>query len=223
MTDSLFVDDSKTSFRNKVKSKFNPQVIKTLVNNKGKEIVKLTFMSPLPPPIPAKSSKEVNEISKYFKKNEKQPQKKSYVQASLYKSNSSTIAMDTLKIKETFPHLQNKKIDQVQKIINRDNSKLKPHLNMTTKGSSQKQVTIPINNEVTKRYLKDVSMHIININHVLKNIKSNIITNFICVDDKEIITTTNNVASPSNLQEIEKCVKNLLTNDVEQISSPRLP
>ena len=93
---------------------------------------------------------------------------------------------------------------------------------MTTKGPSQKQVIIPINNEVAKRYLKNVSTHIININYVLKNIKSNIITNFIHVDDKEIVITTNNVASPSNLQEIKKCIKNSLTNNMKQISSPRL-
>ena len=111
---SLFVDNSKTSFRNKVKSKFNPQVIKTPVNNKEKEIVKPTFISPLSPPIPAKLPKEVNKISRYFKKNEKQPQKKSYAQvSSLSKSNSSNIAMDTLKIKETFSYLHNKKINQV--------------------------------------------------------------------------------------------------------------
>ena len=102
--DSLFVDYSKTSFRNKVKSKFNPQVIKTPVNNKGKEIVKLTFVISLSSPIPAKSPKEVNKISKYFKKKVKQPQKKSYAQvSSLSKSNLSNIAINTLKIKEMFP------------------------------------------------------------------------------------------------------------------------
>jgi len=36
-------------------------------------MAKPTFISPLPLPILAKLSKEVNEISKYFKKNEKQP------------------------------------------------------------------------------------------------------------------------------------------------------
>ena len=52
-----------------------------------------------------------------------------------------------------------------------------------------------MNNEVAKRYLKDMSMHIININCALKNIKSNVIADFICVDDKGIIITTNNVAN----------------------------
>jgi len=107
--------------------------------------------------------------------------------------------MNILKIKEMFPHLYNKKINQIQKIINGDNSKPKPRLNMTTKGSSQKQVIISMNNEVAKRYLKDISMYIININHVLKNIKSNIITDFICIHNKGIIITTNNVTSLSDL------------------------
>ena len=75
------MDDSKISFRNKVKSKFNPQTTKTPVNNKGKNIVKPTYISPLLSPIPAKMPKEVNEISKFFKKNDK-PQKKSYTQVS---------------------------------------------------------------------------------------------------------------------------------------------
>lgn len=56
-----------------------------------------------------------------------------------------------------------------------------------------------MNNKMTKQYLKNSSMYIININRVLKDIKSNIIADFICVEDKEIIIMTNNVASPSNL------------------------
>ena len=79
--DGLYMDNSNTSFRNKVKSKFNPQVPKTLVSNKGKEMVKPTYVSPLFPLIPAKTPKEVNEVSKYFKKVDG-PQKKLYVQTS---------------------------------------------------------------------------------------------------------------------------------------------
>jgi len=103
-------------------------------------MAKPTFISPLPLPILAKLSKKVNEISKYFKKNEKQPQKKSYSQASssskqsLQLNSLSKIALDTLKIKELFLYLRNEKIDQVQKIINGTNNKPKPCLNMTTKG-----------------------------------------------------------------------------------------
>ena len=90
-------------FKSKVKSKFNPQVTKTLVNNKDKESVKLTYISSLPLSILTKIPKEVNEISKYFKKNDSL-QKKFYAQAS-FKSQNSNIAMSTLKIKEMFPKL----------------------------------------------------------------------------------------------------------------------
>jgi len=221
------VDNNKTTFRNKVKSKFNPQITRPQVNNKGKETAKHIFIFSLSPPIPAKLQKEVNKISKYFKKSDKPPQKKSYIQASsqfkLAKSISlSSVTMDMLKIKEMFPNFPNKKINMVQKVINSDNGKPEPRINMTTKSPSYKQVIVLINNKLAKRYLKDSSIHVINIKCALKNILSNIIADFICAKDKGIIITTNNVSSPSDLQEIEKYVKNSLTTDVEQISSLRL-
>ena len=83
--------------------------------------------------------------------------------------------MDILKIKKIFPNLPNKKINLVQKVMNGDNSKPKPKINMTTKGPLCKQVIVPINNKLAKRFLKDLSIHIININHALKNILSNIV------------------------------------------------
>jgi len=64
--------------RNKVKSKFSSQAFKELTNNKGKNMVKPFYVSTLLPPILAKLPKEVNEISKYFKKNSSSIQKKSY-------------------------------------------------------------------------------------------------------------------------------------------------
>ncbi len=66
-------------------------------------------------------------------------------------------------------------------------------------------------------------MHVANINCALKTIKSNIIADFIRVDRKGIIITTNNISLGSDLQEIEKYVKNSLPFDVENISSLRLP
>jgi len=110
--DSLIVNDSNILFRNMVKSKFSPQVVKTMSNGKSKNIVKLASILSIPPPIPAKSLKEVNEISKFFKKKLAIQQKKSYTQASS-NTNISNIVRDTLKIKETFLNLQDCKIKQV--------------------------------------------------------------------------------------------------------------
>jgi len=210
------------SFRNKVKSKFNPNVNRTLVNGKDKETVKATYVLPLLPQILAKSSKEVNKISKFFKKNSNHPQKKSYAQASA-KSNITNIVLDILKIKETFPYFQNKKIDQVQKIISGDNNKSRPHINITMRDLFHKQIIVLMNNETANKLLKDVSMYIININRALKNIKSKVMADFICVKDKGIIISTNNIANPSDLQEVEKYVKNMLYMEVDQISFLRLP
>jgi len=84
-----------------------------------------------------------------------------------------------LKIKEMFLKLQNKKIDQVQKIINGNNSKPKPQINITTKGPSHKQIIVPISKEAANKYIKDASVYIISINSTLKSIKSGIIADFI--------------------------------------------
>ena len=79
-----------------------------------------------------------------------------------------------------------------------------------------------MNNELSKRFIKDSSTHVININYALKSIHSNTITDFICTSDKGIIITTNNVLSSSDLQEIEKYIRNSLSSDANSISSPRL-
>jgi len=50
-----------------------------------------------------------------------------------------------------------------------------------------------------------------------------IMADIICIEDKGIIISTNNIASSSDLQEIEKYVKSLLSNDSDQISFPKLP
>ncbi len=123
--------------------------------------------------------------------------------------------MEMLKIKETFPNLLNKKIDLVQKVINGSSVKPKPKINMTMKGPSYKQVIVPMNNELAKKFIKDSSIHVVNINCALKNIWSNTIANFIQVEDKGIIITTNSILSISDLQEIEKYVKSSLISDLE--------
>ena len=214
------MDKSNISFRNMVKSKFCPQCIKTMNNDKGKNTIKLVTISLLSPSIPAKFLKEVNKISKYFKNKPAPQQKKSYAQASS-PTNTTNIARDTLKIKETFSNLKDCKIEQIQKIIS-NVKKPKPRLNMTTKGLSCKQVIVPMNIENAKYFMRESSMHVININRALKGIKSNVMANFVHLDNKGIIISTNNIAYPSDLQEIEIYVKNTLCVVTDQIAMPRL-
>jgi len=52
-----------------LKSKFSPQANKKSSTPKGKNTSNSSYVFSLPPPIPAKLAKKVNEISKYFRKN----------------------------------------------------------------------------------------------------------------------------------------------------------
>ena len=71
----------------------------------------------IPPPIPTKSRKEVNQIFKYFKNIKStpivKPVQKSYMQVSKLALN----IVEVIKIKNTFPTLGTKKIDQIQNIV----------------------------------------------------------------------------------------------------------
>ena len=118
--DALFTDNKSNTLRAKVASKFTPRTIPQNSNNK-KDFAKPVSITInkvlLPSPLPAKSKKEVNIISKYF--HPKKPLTdnitksnnvnlgKSYAQASKPSINTS----DVLKIKETFPTLNAEKID----------------------------------------------------------------------------------------------------------------
>ena len=170
-------------------------------------------------PILAKSPKEVNKISKYFKRNPFFSQKKSYTQVL---SRYTNIARETLKIKKAFSSFQNKKIEQVQKIIS-DEGKPKPQINMTTKDPSHKQIIIPMNEKNTINFVKDSGAHISNINRNLKNIKLDIMANFICIENKEVVIVTNKIVSTLNLQTIKKYIKSSQFIEADHVESPRLP
>ena len=118
--DSLFTDNKSNTLRAKVLLKFTPRTIPPNNVNK-KEIVKLVLVTinkvPSPPPLLAKTRKEVNTISKYFNPKESTVNSstrsnnvnsgKSYAQASKISVNTS----DILKIKKMFPSLNAQKID----------------------------------------------------------------------------------------------------------------
>ena len=155
------------------KSRINPKNNKP--TDKPASFVKIPLL------IPVKTPNEVNEISKFFKKNsqpkDKSDNRKLYAQALASYINIKKI----LKIKETFPNLYAKKIENIQKVIN-DNSKPKPKLNMTIKDSLRKQVIISISNENKTKFIESSSTHIMNFNRVLTGIKSEVMADFIHSD-----------------------------------------
>jgi len=70
---------------------------------------------------------------------------------------------EVIKIKETFPTLNAQKVDQIYKIVN-GTLKSKPRIQMTTKGSSRKQIIILMSNDNILKFMKESLFHIANIN-----------------------------------------------------------
>ena len=187
--DALYTDNKSNTLRSKISSKFTPRTLTQAPNgNNKKEVPRSSSVTinkaPPIPPLPAKTKKEVNTISKYFQpqKNSGEPSKqssksnagKSYAQASKPAFNTSEV----LKIKEIFPSLNAKKIDQVNNIVNRQD-KTKPQIKMTTKGPSRKQIIIPMSNDNVVSFMKNSSAHVANINRALCNAKTNVLVDYI--------------------------------------------
>jgi len=66
---------------------------------------------------------------------------------------------------------------------------------MTTKGPSCKQVIIPISLDNANNFVKKSNIYVANINRALKNIKSDVMADFIWVENNSIIISTNKVAN----------------------------
>ena len=94
---------------------------------------------------------------------------------------------------------------------------------MTTMGPLRKQVIVSMSNNSMTGFIKDSSSHIVNINRILKNSKSSTMADFIHIDNKGIIITTNNIASLSDLQAIEQYIKSAVCVKPEQVQSLGLP
>ena len=64
------------------------------------------------------------------------------------------------------------------------------------------------------KFMKNSSAHIANINKALRNMKSEILVDFICSNPLEITVVTNKISLQSDLQIIEHYVKNSEDIDV---------
>ena len=207
--DALFTNNKSNTLRKKIAAKFTPKIY-LAPQRPSKENAKSTPASTkrIPPLIPAKSQKEVNVISKYFKNKQLEMQtprnNKMYTQA----SKLSTSTSDVIKIKEMFPSIGVKKIGQINEIV-KGNLKPKHQINMTTKGPSHKQIIIPISNDNIVKFMKNSATHIINFNRNLRNMKSEVLVDFIRSDPVGITVVTDKVSQPSDLITIEKYIKNL--------------
>ena len=228
--DFLYTDHSTRTLRSKISLKFTLRT-PPAKSNGNKEIPKSNLVTinkaPLPlPPLSTKPKKGINTTPKYFQsKNQLDKNKtpsgklgKSYAQAIKPLVNTS----DVLKIKEAFLSLNAKKIDQVNNIVNRQ-SKPRSHIKMTTKGPSRKQVIIPMSAENVLSFMKNSSTNVANINKQLRNVKTDILVDYIRSDSNEITIVMNKVAQPSDLTIIDQFVKNSSDLNALQVEEARLP
>ena len=221
--DSLYTDNKLKTLREKISSKFSPRIVPSPTQKSNKSVSKPIPASidkvPPPPPLPAKTAKEVNVILKYFQnkkssnnnKSKEDPKTtKSYAQASKAPVNTAEV----LKIKKTFPPLNAEKIDQVNNIV-KGTVKLKPKIQMITKGPSRKQIIISMSKKNVYSFIKNLSLHISNINRQFCNTKSEILVNYIQAELLGITIVTNKVSQPSDLMLIDQYIKN--SNDVNTL------
>ena len=226
---SLYTDNHSKSLREKILAKLTPRVISPTTNKTTKKpnLVTINKAPPLPP-LPAKSKKKVNIISKYFLPSKPSVNNnvndnsnnsgKSYAQA----TKLSTNTLEVLKIKETFSSLNTQKVDQVQNIVN-GQTRPKPCIKMMTKGPSRKQVIILMSRENISSFMKSSSLHVANLNRLLHNAKSEVFTDYICADPIGITIITNKVFQQSDMAIINNYVKSLNNINSLQVDKPRLP
>lgn len=103
-------------------------------------------------------------------------------------------------------------IIKIHNITNNKRLKDKPKLNITTKGPSRKQIIILISANNSKTIILQANIYILNINILLKGMTSKVSANFICSNNKEVIITTNKAKASSDLNIVERYVKEL--NDI---------
>jgi len=94
---------------------------------------------------------------------------------------------------------------------------------MTTKDPSCKQVIVLMNSDNMVKFMSSSSNHIININRLLKNIKSECKADYIRVENSGIIIVTDKVMSVLDLQTIKKYVKNLNQINANKVETSQLP
>lgn len=92
-----------------------------------------------------------------------------------------------------------------------------------TKGPFRKQAIVSIPNRYTDKIMEDAGNYIHLINTLLKNIKSNLHTEFIHPCTGGIFIATNNIPAFSNLNIIERYIKSIDSIDYEEVLSSQLP
>ena len=86
-----------------------------------------------------------------------------------------------------------KQIDQVNNIV-KGNQKSEPHIQMTMKELSRKQIIVPMSNNNNNTFMKNSAAHVASINRLLRNTKSEVAVDYIRSDPIGLSIVTNKIA-----------------------------
>ena len=86
---------------------------------------------------------------------------------------------------------------------------------MITKELSRKQIIIPMDSDNITKFMKNSSLYIANINQLLRNLKLEVLVNFICSDLIGVTVVINKVAVQLDLYIIENYIKNV--DDIDSL------
>ena len=116
----------------------------------------------------------------------------------LYAQAANSKVTDILKLKKDYPNLLAKKIENIHKIIN-DLGKINLRIKMTIKNVSYKQIIVLMDKDNTTKFMASSSEHVANINRTFKNIKLDVMINYVYSEHISITIITNKVASSSDI------------------------
>jgi len=164
----------------------------------------------------------VLEKSKFFdKKKNTMTKAKTNIQQ-FYAQVANSKVSNILKLKKNYPNLSAKKIENIHRIIN-NTDKTKSYIKIAIKGLLQKQIIISMSQANINKILAPSSVYVANINRALRNIKSNVIVDYIQPKVSDVIIVLNSIALASDCQVIENYVKNVDNIMSENIQAPRFP
>lgn len=158
---------------------------------------------------------------KFHKKNQSSKsasESKNWLYIQVFKNNIKKI----VKIKNAFSKLSSEKVIGTHKIMNNINQKGKSKFNIITKGSSRKKIIISMNINNTERIMAQSNLYIVNINKLLKEVKSKILADYFYSNNNFFVIITDKTAILFDLSILEKYMKELNDVNSDNIISPKL-
>ena len=193
------------------------------LKEKSSSLASTPATSSAPLPSPSMVIPPINKNNESINKKESKPSniRKSYTQVS--KLNVLPNIENILQIKDAFLSLSAGEVDKIMKSTNSSKRKKKLSINITTRRPSRKQVIVPIVKSNAELIVQSAYQYIINTNNCLRNIKSDVIVDFLQVWIDGINITMSKPANPSDLTTIKKYIKNINNISLYLIESSRFP